>query len=80
VLRLTACAETGQEFIQIYLLGPTSGPFALNAEEISEGRWIHPEDLDREVRHHPEIFAAALRFLWTEHRGKIVPLTSPLPN
>ena len=80
VLRLTAGAETGQEFIQIYLLGPSSGPFTLNVEEISEGRWILPEDLDGEVRQFPEKFAGALRFLWAEHREEILRRFSGLPN
>jgi len=72
LLKLSACPETGYEFIQIYLMGPLSGPFELHPEEISEGRWIVPDDLDRLVRENPGQVAGALRLLWTQHRAKIV--------
>jgi isopentenyldiphosphate isomerase len=72
LLKLSACPETGYEFIQIYLLGPLSGPFELHPEEISEGRWIVPDDLDRLVRENPEQVAGALRLLWRQHRAEIV--------
>jgi isopentenyl-diphosphate delta-isomerase len=72
LLKLPALPDTGHEFIQIFLLGPTSGPFDLNPEEITEGRWIVPEELDLLISDDPAQFAGALLFLWKEHRAQIV--------
>lgn len=72
LLKLAACAETGREFIQIYLLGPIAGPFDLNPAEISEGRWFAPEEVDALVREQPDRVAGALRLLWTSHRADIL--------
>ncbi|MEI9999971.1 MAG: NUDIX domain-containing protein [Verrucomicrobiota bacterium] len=60
LLKLDASAETGQEFIQVYLLGPISGPFDLNPAEIIEGRWVTPTELDALVRAQAEQVAGAL--------------------
>jgi isopentenyl-diphosphate delta-isomerase type 1 len=72
VVKLSARPETGQEFIQIYLLGPVAGPFTLHPEEISEGRWIAPDALAVELDRVPETFASAVRFLWAHHRDAIL--------
>jgi len=72
VLKLHACPETGYEFIQIYVMGPVSGPFELHPEEITEGRWVVPGDLDEMLRETPEEIAGALRLLWTQHRTKVL--------
>jgi isopentenyl-diphosphate delta-isomerase type 1 len=72
LLKLRACPETGYEFIQIFLMGPCSGPFELHPEEITEGRWIVPADLDILVRENPDQVAGALRLLWAQHRAEIV--------
>jgi isopentenyl-diphosphate delta-isomerase len=74
LLKLSACAETGHEFIQIYLLGPIAGPFDLNPAEISEGRWVTPQELDAMVAENPHQIAGALRLLWTHHRAQILQL------
>jgi isopentenyl-diphosphate delta-isomerase type 1 len=72
VVKLSAGAETGHEFIEIFLLGPVAGPFTLHPGEISEGRWIEPENLSAELRAAPETFAGGTRFLWTHHREAIM--------
>jgi isopentenyl-diphosphate Delta-isomerase len=72
VLKLSASPSTGFEFIQIYVLGPYPGPFELHPEEITEGRWIVPDELDILVREYPEHVAGALRLLWTNHRGELL--------
>jgi isopentenyl-diphosphate delta-isomerase type 1 len=69
LLKLHASPETGWEFIQIFLLGPLSGPFDLNPEEITEGRWIVPDELDVLINDHPGHVAGALRLLWSQHRA-----------
>jgi isopentenyl-diphosphate delta-isomerase type 1 len=72
LVKLHASPETGQEFIQIYLLGPIAGPFDLNPAEITEGRWVTPEQLDTLLRDQPEQVASALRLLWSRHREEIL--------
>ena len=72
LLKLRASPETGCEFIQVFLLGPLSGPFDLNPEEITEGRWIVPDELDILIDEYPEHVAGALRLLWSRHRAEIL--------
>ena len=68
LLKLRTSPETGWEFIQIYALGPVSGPFTLHPEEISEGGWFTPEEIIAWIAREPEAFASAARELWTTHR------------
>jgi isopentenyl-diphosphate Delta-isomerase len=72
LVKLGAGEETGNEFIQIYILGPIAGPFDLNPAEITEGRWVTTEELDAWMRERPAEFASALRLLWSQHRAEIV--------
>jgi isopentenyl-diphosphate delta-isomerase len=72
LLKLPAGPETGYEFIEIFLLGPLSGPFELHPGEITEGRWITPGELDLLVEKSPDQAAGALRHLWLHHRAKIM--------
>jgi isopentenyl-diphosphate delta-isomerase len=72
LLKLHASPETGYEFIRIFLLGPLSGPFELNPEEITEGRWIVPDELDILINEYPDHVAGALRLLWSQHRAEIL--------
>jgi isopentenyl-diphosphate Delta-isomerase len=72
LLKLGASAETGQEFIQIYLAGPLAGPFTLDPGEITEGRWIDPGALEAEIRASPDRFAGSMRHLWGHHRAEIL--------
>jgi isopentenyldiphosphate isomerase len=72
LLKLNASPETGYEFIKIFLLGPTSGPFELNPEEITEGRWVVPTELDSLIAENPDQVAGALRLLWSHHRPAIL--------
>jgi isopentenyl-diphosphate delta-isomerase type 1 len=78
LLKLGASPATGHEFIQIFLMGPVSGPFQLNPDEITEGRWIVPEDLDRLLARDPQRIAGALRLLWSQHRAAILAAFSGL--
>lgn len=72
LVKLFASPETGYEFIQIFVMGPLSGPFVLHPEEITEGRWIVPDELDILVGDYPDRVAGALRLLWSQHREEIV--------
>ncbi len=72
VVKLPTCAQTGHEFIQVYVMGPASGPFDPNPAEITETRWVTVAELDAMLRDTPGIFAGALRLLWSRYRGEIL--------
>jgi isopentenyl-diphosphate delta-isomerase type 1 len=72
VLKLAPCPENGYEFIQIYTMGPISGPFEFHPEEISEGRWVAPSEIEAMMRENPDQFTGAMRLLWTQHRDPIL--------
>lgn len=72
VVKLGASPETGYEFIEIFVMGPISGPFELHPEEITEGRWVASGELDGLMEKAPEQFAGALRHLWRYYRAGIV--------
>jgi len=72
LVKLRASPETGYEFIQIYVAGPLSGPFKLHPEEIIEGRWIVPDELDILIDQFPDHVAGALRYLWSHYRAEIL--------
>ena len=63
ILRLAACAETGQEFVWVYR-SASEGPFVLHPEEIERGDWFAPEAVTEWVRQKPEEFASAFRLIW----------------
>lgn len=68
VLRLSATADTGWEFVRVYRT-ESSGPFSLHPAEIERGEWWRVEDVTRAVAERPAEFARAFRFIW----GKIAP-------
>jgi len=72
VVKLLPSPQTGYEFIQIFLMGPIEGPFVLHPEEISEGRWVKPEELDELIGKTPGKVASALRLWWSQHRTEVV--------
>jgi isopentenyl-diphosphate delta-isomerase len=72
LLKLTPSPQNGYEFIQIFVMGPIAGPFTLHPEEIMEGRWVVPGEIDALVGEQPDQVAGALRFLWSQHRSEIL--------
>ncbi|ATC62814.1 NUDIX hydrolase [Nibricoccus aquaticus] len=67
VLRLTATADTGWEFVRVYRT-ESAGPFSLHPAEIERGEWWAVEDVTRAVAERPGEFARAFRFIW----GRVV--------
>ena len=58
-----ACAETGWEFVWVYLL-TCEGPFQPCADEIDEVRWFNDLEIDALIAEEPRAFARPFRFLW----------------
>ncbi|MGC9453133.1 MAG: NUDIX hydrolase [Oceanipulchritudo sp.] len=67
---LPASAETGNEFVRIYALSH-EGPFVLHPDEIEEGRWISPEELESWIRRRPQDFARCFPAVWREGKGTL---------
>jgi isopentenyl-diphosphate delta-isomerase type 1 len=70
--KLTPSPDNGYEFIQIFIMGPLWWPFTLHPEEISEGRWMFPDEVDVLIKDTPHQVAGALRMLWSQYRAKIL--------
>jgi isopentenyl-diphosphate delta-isomerase len=63
ILRVAACAETGQEFVWVYRC-ESEGPFTLHPEEIERGGWFAPAEISRWMAERPRDFAWAFTFIW----------------
>lgn len=61
--KITACPETGQEFVWVFQTRH-EGPFHLDPDEIETGMWISPESLDQWIATQPEAFASGFLLLW----------------
>lgn len=62
-----ACRETGMEFIRIYGL-LWDGDMTLDEQEISEGRWLDPEDISDWIALDRRAFAPSFRLVWQRVR------------
>lgn len=69
LFKVDACAETGQEFVWVYRT-TAEGPFVLQAEEISEGGWYTPGQLDAWIAERPEDFAPGFVRIWGRLAGE----------
>lgn len=63
IMRIEACADTGQEFVWVYRCA-SEGPFTLHPEEIERGDWFAPEEVTRWVTDGPGDFARAFVLIW----------------
>jgi isopentenyl-diphosphate delta-isomerase type 1 len=65
VLRITACAETGEEFVWVYRF-THEGPFLLCPKEIETGAWFSPQEISRWIGEKPDDFAPSLICIWRQ--------------
>jgi isopentenyl-diphosphate delta-isomerase type 1 len=63
LFKIEATAETGWEFAVIYRT-EDEGPFNLCPEEIDEGRWFTPEEIDAALANEPEKYSPTFRLIW----------------
>jgi len=63
LFKIEASAGTGWEFAVIYRT-ESEGPFTLCPEEIDEGRWFTPEEIDGVLKTEPEKFSPTFRLIW----------------
>lgn len=65
ILRIDACAETGQEFVWVYR-STSEGPFHPNEQEVEKIEWFAPEYLSRWMRDQPHQFAPSFICIWRQ--------------
>ena len=63
LFKIEASAGTGWEFAVIYRT-ESEGPFTLCPEEIDEGRWFTPEEIDNALVNEPEKFSPTFKIVW----------------
>jgi isopentenyldiphosphate isomerase len=69
ILKLDAGPQTGNEFVWIYE-GRHDGPFILHPEEISDGRFLAPAEIDRAILERPHEFSRAFAHVWDRARHR----------
>ena len=60
---LEAGPETGMEFVTVFMT-EAEGPFELNAEEIDDGRWATPTEIQTALQTEPEKYSPTFRMIW----------------
>ncbi len=61
--RIEACEDTGWEFCWVYRLR-SNGPFVLHPDEIDGGDWLQPDEVNKRIAAHPEIYCPAFQLVW----------------
>ena len=69
LFKVDACPETGEEFAWLYRCF-SEGPFTLQEEEVSDGGWYAPEEIDQWIAEKPDDFASAFILLWNRFRAE----------
>lgn len=67
VFKESACRPTGNEFVWVYRCR-SEGPFVLDPEEVSEGRWIALGALNCWIEERPRDFAWSFTHLWGKYQ------------
>ncbi len=65
LFKLTACPETGMEFVTIFMT-EAEGPFELCPEEIDEGRWASTTQIRLALQTEPENYTPTFRMIWEQ--------------
>ncbi|MBL1262397.1 NUDIX hydrolase [Candidatus Methylomicrobium oryzae] len=65
VFKIPPTAENGMEFVQVYLV-THNGPFELAADEIDEGGWFGPDEIDARVKADDTNLTPTFKMLWRQ--------------
>ncbi len=63
LFKLNACEQNGMEFIEVYRC-VHDGPFELNPQEIDEGLWLTPDQLQTQLDAHTLAVTETFRMIW----------------
>lgn len=67
LFKISACLETGCEFVWIYRT-QAEGPFVLQPEEIETGGWFPPAQVTRWLAERPGDFGSTVPLIWARLR------------
>ena len=67
LFKLPASSLTGNEFCCVYRYH-SNGPMVLHPEEIDDGLWIDPEEIDRRIDSGDQSLTEALALIWKNYR------------
>ena len=67
LFKLPASALTGNEHCMVYRYR-FDGPLQLHPEEIDDGRWIAPDEMDRRVAERDPELTEAVSLIWSRYR------------
>jgi isopentenyl-diphosphate delta-isomerase len=68
--RVSACAETGWEFVWVYRLRH-DGPLTLDPLEIQYGEWVAPAEVSARVRKVPADYCPSFKLIWPMVAGRL---------
>ncbi|HVU33069.1 MAG TPA: NUDIX domain-containing protein [Opitutaceae bacterium] len=68
--RLTACEETGWEFVWVYRMRYT-GPITIDPQEIQFGEWVGPTEVTARIAARPGDYCPSFRLLWPLAAAKL---------
>ena len=77
LLKIDACAQTGQEFVWVYR-SEFNGPFRLNPDEVECGAFFKPDHVNRWMAERPRDFADAFRLVWKYYLNPPPPQAKPV--
>lgn len=66
LFKIEACPETGYEFVWAYRC-VSNGPFRLQEEEVADGGWYTPREVDDWIRTKPSDFASGFILVWERY-------------
>ena len=70
IFKVDACPEMGEEFVWAYRYR-SNGPFQLQVEEVSDGRWCELSELNRWIDEKPEDFASGFVLVWQRYQNEV---------
>jgi len=68
LFKLEPSTDLGMEFIQVYRCRH-NGPFSLAADEIDEGCWADPDNLDKRVAENDPTLTLTFKIIWERFRN-----------
>jgi isopentenyldiphosphate isomerase len=68
--RISACEETGWEFVWVYHLRH-DGPITIDPLEIQYGVWVAPAGVSERVQKRPEEFCPSFKLIWPIVAAKV---------
>ncbi len=63
--RLSACADTGWEFVWVYRM-TYDGTVVLHPDEIQYGEWAAPAEITARINANPEAYCSSFRLIWSQ--------------